>query len=327
MRTIILDDLDRRIIQALYIDPRAPFSRLADVLETSEQTVGRRYRRLLDGDVLRVVGQLDSQRLGQSDWAVRIRCAPGSAPDVATKLAQRADTAWVQLISGGTEIFSTIRSRDRHERTPLLLSQLTVGRQIVAVEAYCLLHLFVTGSALSLGASVLSGEEIERLRSAPATRLSPDRLTAEMNDSDWPLLQALAEDGRASYRRLAAWTHWHESTVRRRVEELTASGVLFFDLDVPLDLLGLNSQALLWMDVMPARLTEIGQALAGHPEIPFVAATTGTTNMLVSLACQDDQSLYQFLTHEVAALDGITHIETAPMARLVKLHATLTARA
>jgi DNA-binding Lrp family transcriptional regulator len=145
-----------------------------------------------------------------------------------------------------------------------------------------------------------------------------------MNESDWPLLQALAEDGRASYRSLAARTHWHESTVRRRVEELTASGVLFFDLDVPLDVVAINSPALLWMNVRPARLTEIGEALASRPEIPFVAATTGTTNMLVSLNCQDDYSLYEYLTREVATLDGITHIETAPVARLVKLHATLT---
>jgi DNA-binding Lrp family transcriptional regulator len=166
------------IIQARYIDPRAPFSRLADVLGSSEQTVARRYRRLFDGHVLRVVGQLDSQRLGQSDGAARIRCAPGSAPAVATKLAQRADTAWVQLISGGTEIFTTIRSRDRQERTPLLLGQLTVGRQIVAVEAYCLLRLFVTGSAPSLGANVLSRDETDQPRSPPTTRLSPDRSTA-----------------------------------------------------------------------------------------------------------------------------------------------------
>jgi len=87
----------------------------------------------------------------------------------------------------GTEIFTTIRSRDRHERTPLLLGKLTVGRQIIAVEAYCLLHLFVTGSAPSLGASVLSCAETEQLRSPPATtRLSPDRSTAKIDEGDWP---------------------------------------------------------------------------------------------------------------------------------------------
>src|ERR1700679_3165191 len=111
--SLTIDLLDRRIIQALYIAPRAPFSRMSEVLGPSEQTIARRYRRLFDGRVVRGVGQLDSQRLGRSDWAVRIRCAPGSAPTVATSLAQHPDTAWVQLTSGGTEIFSTIHSRDR----------------------------------------------------------------------------------------------------------------------------------------------------------------------------------------------------------------------
>ena len=145
MGSVAIDVLDRRIIQALYVDPRAPFSRLAEVLGSSEQTVSRRYRRLFDDRILRVVGQLDSQRFGQYDWAVRIRCAPGSAPTVATKLAQHPDTSWVQLTSGGTEIFSKIHSRDGEQRTPLLLSQLSVGRQVVDFEAYCLLHLFATG--------------------------------------------------------------------------------------------------------------------------------------------------------------------------------------
>ncbi|MFD2122601.1 AsnC family protein [Streptomyces cirratus] len=39
-----LDLLDRSLIQALMIDGRASFSRLAEVLEVSDQTVVRRYR-------------------------------------------------------------------------------------------------------------------------------------------------------------------------------------------------------------------------------------------------------------------------------------------
>ena len=145
MVSVTVDLLDRRIIQALYIDPRAPFSRLSEVLGPSEQTIARRYKRLFDARVVRVVGQLDSQRLGRSDWAVRIRCAPGSAPAVATRMAEHPDTAWVQLTSGGTEIVSTIHSHGRDERAPLLLGQLSAGRQVVALEAYCLLHMFEAG--------------------------------------------------------------------------------------------------------------------------------------------------------------------------------------
>ncbi len=324
MGSVVVDALDRRIIHALYVDPRAPFSRLSEVLDCSEQTIARRYRRLFDGRVVRVVGQLDSQRLGQSDWAVRMRCAPGSAPAVATKLAEHPDTAWVQLTSGGTEIFSTVHSRHRDEPTPLLLSQLSLGRQVVALEAYCLLHLFATGASPPPGSTALSQAEIDRLLSPARARTPVDRSTVTLQDTDWPLVQALAEDGRATYRQLAVRIHWHESTVRRRIEELTASGVLGFDVDLAGDALGFRSRALLWMSVVPAKLDQVGQALADRPEVPFVAATTGSTNLVAAVLCRDDRSLYEFITGDIAAFDGLHHIETAPVMRAVKMHATMT---
>src|SRR5580692_10815855 len=63
METNTLDALDRQIIQELYVYPRAPFSRLAEIIGSSEQTVSRRYRRLFDDRTVRVVGQLDTQRV------------------------------------------------------------------------------------------------------------------------------------------------------------------------------------------------------------------------------------------------------------------------
>ena len=326
MGSISVDVLDRRIIHALYVDPRAPFSRLAEVLGSSEPTVSRRYRRLFDDRILRVVGQLDSQRLGQYDWAVRIRCAPGSAPTVATKLAEHPDTSWVQLTSGGTEIFSTIHSHDGEQPTPLLLGQLSVGRQVVDIDAYCLLHLFATGLSAPPGPGDLSPGEIAQLLTPERDNPSIDRPKTKLQDSDWPLVQALADDGRVSYRQLAARTHWHESTVRRRVEELVASGALFFDLDLASDAFGVGPQALLWMSVAPRSLRDIGQTLACRPEFPFVAATTGSTNLVAALVCPDDHSLYEYLADEMTALDGLTHIETAPVMQIVKLHATMAPR-
>jgi len=333
-----LDDLDYRIIHALYVDARAPFSLLAEVLGASEQTVARRYRTLRDAGVVRVVGQLDSQRLGRSDWAVRIRCTPGTSMAVATELARRPETAWVQLTSGGTEIFSTIRSHGSREPAPLLLGQLSAGRQVVGLEAYCLLHLFTPGRALAPGVAALTAEEIDRLRPVPDPSDGSDgpdgRGGAEpqkgsgnrpvaLHDADWPLVRALAEDGRATYRRLAAVTHWHETTVRRRMDELVGSGVLFFDLDVATDAVGVRSRALLWMVVAPANLTAVGEALAERPEVPFVAATTGSTNLVASVSCRDDRSLFEYLTGQVAALPGVTHVETAPIMRSVKMHVTM----
>jgi DNA-binding Lrp family transcriptional regulator len=322
VQSVVLDDLDRRIIHALYIDGRASFSRVADALGVSEQTVARRYRLLHGAGIIRVVGQLDTQRLGQSDWAVRVRCVPDAAMSVATALARRPDTAWVQLTSAGTEIFCAIRAQDDQQRTALLLEQLPSTRRIVGLEAYCLLHLFVGASSGAPGpAAVLTSDEIQRLH-APAPPPAGRRGGA-LQEEDWALMRALATDGRATYRELAARTNWHESTVRRRMEELITSGVLYFDLDADLQALGIGTRAMLWMSVAPAKLMEVGQAVALHPEVPFAAATTGSTNLLVSVSCRDDYSLFEYLTQEIAALDGVHNMETALIIRSVKMNAAI----
>jgi Lrp/AsnC family transcriptional regulator for asnA, asnC and gidA len=50
------DDLDRRIIEALQENGRAPFIKLAEALGVSEGTIRSRYHRLCEADMLQVVG-------------------------------------------------------------------------------------------------------------------------------------------------------------------------------------------------------------------------------------------------------------------------------
>jgi len=135
---------------------------------------------------------------------------------------------------------------------------------------------------------------------------------------DEPLLRELARDGRATCAALAAAIHWHESTVRRRIDELRRSGLLFFEVDIDNRVLGLNTHAILWLSIEPARLEEAGTALAKHPEIPFAAATTGPTNLMASAVFRDSRHLYEYLTGELAGLPGVSSVQTAPIIRTLK---------
>jgi len=80
------------------------------------------------------------------------------------------------------------------------------------------------------------------------------------------------------------------------------------------------------MSVVPAKLDQVGRALADRAEVPFVAATTGSTNLMAAVLCRDDRSLYEFITGDIALLDGLIHIETAPVMRAVKMKATMASR-
>lgn len=320
MEVFSIDQLDRQIIHALIVDGRAPFSRIAAVVGVSEQTVARRYRRMHAARIVRVAGLPDSQRFGQSDWVVRLQCVPDAAAGVAAALAHRADTSWVSLMSGGTEISCVVKPASGRSRHDLLLRQLPASRRIVSMSAQSILHVFRGGASHWPGASqALSPEQEAMLTAGPAVAAPPAAgpLAAapyprpELGPEDRILLAELARDGRASYAEIASAVHWHESTVRRRVEELRAAGILYLDVDIDASAFGINTHAGMYLSVAPARLADVGRAVAEHPEVPFVGATSGKSNLIATVLCRDDYDLYRYLTERIAGLDGVTAVETA----------------
>ena len=88
MKSSHLDAVDRQLLHALTVAPRAPFRLLAEVIGVSDQTIARRYRRLAETVGLRVYGLIDGERAGWVDWIVRLQATPGSAQGIAAALAQ-----------------------------------------------------------------------------------------------------------------------------------------------------------------------------------------------------------------------------------------------
>ncbi|KOV12397.1 hypothetical protein ADK60_31655 [Streptomyces sp. XY431] len=331
VETVTLDGLDRALLHALHLDGRAPFRRIAEVLGVSDQTVARRYQRLRAAGVVRVVGRTDARRLGQVDWLTRIRCVPDAAAPLAEALARRPDTSWVSLLSGG-EIVCNARARLRPEREELLLGALPRSPRVLSVSAHYLLRTYVGGQVAWSGrTSTLTEEQIGRLRaaagagpnapgagpSAPGGPDAPD--VPDVPDGlDRALLAALAVDGRAPLAALAAGTGSPETTVRRRLAALVDGGLLFFDVDVDPRPLGFEVEAFCWLTVAPGRLAEVGRAMAEHPEVGFVAATTGPSNLVAGLVCRDTGAFYDYLTQGLGELEGVVAVETAPLLRSVK---------
>src|ERR1700733_9322870 len=312
----MLDDVDRQIVHILTIEPRASFRTVADVAGISDQAAARRYRRLEESAGLRVLGVPDGSRLGWTDWFLRLQTTPGGADSLAEALARRPDTRWVHLASGGTEIICTLQARTEEQRDALFLHGLPGSRRVVQISAHSILHDFAPGPWQE-ATRALSADQLEMLTRGddpPKPPAPGPRPAAE----DEPLLKELARDGRTSCAALAAAIHWHESTVRRRIDELRQAGLLYFEVDIDNRVLGLNAHAILWLSIEPARLEEAGTALARHPEIPFAAATTGPSNLVASAVFRDAQHLYEYLTGELASLPGMRSVETAPIIRTLK---------
>ena len=316
LESAVLDQPDRQLIRALQLDPRAPFSRIAEILGVSEQTVARRYRKLRGDGYLRVMGLVSPRGVGVTEWLVRIGCRPGGARRLADALARREDVSWVTLSSGGSEIVCAVRPLSQRQSDELLLQRLPATSQVLSVATHAVLHRFAGREADWAGyVDELTDEQVTQLAAAPPAGLaSPDLL----QPSDGPLLAALALDGRTSYATLAKEAGWTEGRVVRRVEALREAGILYFDVDLATEMLGFKASAYLWLIVEPAHLAAVGEEISRHAEVPFAAAITGSANLVTSIVCRDSEALYEYVTTKISAAAGVRQLEISPVLSRIK---------
>ncbi|WP_214322804.1 Lrp/AsnC family transcriptional regulator [Nonomuraea sediminis] len=305
MDSVTLDDLDRQLLHALQLDGRAPFSRIASVLGVADRTLARRYARLREVGAVRVLGVATTGWTGDAHWFVRLRCLPDRAMAIARALARRSDTSWVTLLSGGSEVVFLLRGPER-----LLLDQLGRWPGLASVEAQRMLRAFMDEENCWRGRiSALTPDQVARLR--PDYPARPSELPYSALDGR--LLSALAHDGRAAFPALARSVGWSESVVRRRLAELRRARALQFSIETDVRLFGYGVECMLWLQVAPGRLTEVGRTLSGDVEVAFVAAVTGSANLMAFVVCRDADVLYEYLADRVGAMAGLQSMEALPI--------------
>lgn len=321
VRTSTIDALDRRLIHALLRDGRLSFRQIADVLGSSEQTIARRYRRLREAGIVRVIVLRDPRRYRENVF-LRIRTKPGAAAPIGESLARRDDVSWVALGAGGTEVTCSMRSDDPGDRDALILQRLPKVSQVTEVSSATLLHVFGEGRSADWQGldDPLDDAELEAL-GARAPR--PGELAAGVDEpvlapDDDDLLRHLAVDGRMTFSALAAAVGRPEAVVARRVGALLDRGTLWVRTEIATAPLGFHTTAALWLTVAPSDLEDVGAEIAAHPEVEFAGAVSGSANLVVSVICRDNPDLYRYLTRRLGSIDAIRESEIVVAVRRLK---------
>jgi DNA-binding Lrp family transcriptional regulator len=314
----MIDRVDRQIIHSLQCSPRAPLAVLAQVVGVSEQTVGRRYRKLREGGVIRVIGRWAAQAGADRVFFARIRCLPSRIVSVAEAVARYPQAQFVHLSAGGAEIVCLIHSPLANSGDGLLLERLPRAAAVLDMSVHLAFHRYDTPGASDDWTGFPDGLDDEQRRILMASRRPVTGPAVSPAPEDARLLAALTEDGRASYATLAATTGWSQDRVAHRMGVLEQAGTLLLDVDVLPERLGFTTQAVLWLSAAPAHLDELGTTLANDPQVAFTAATTGRHNVVAVLVCRDDDDLYRHLTTTVAALPGVTDYEISLTTRKLK---------
>lgn len=306
-----LDETDRRIVAVLLAAPRASWREVGRCLELSERTVARRAAPLYADGTLRATLVRNPARFPLViPLALRVCCRPNKIRHVANALAQRGDTIWVDILGGGNEISAVFHLNGAEARNSLLLRDLPATDAVTSWTAYTLLRIFP--AAFRWTGGLLSFQELEHF--APTPQIDPPAPLG----MDAALIASLTEDGRTTYADLARRAGTTALTARRRLDTLLRGLVVRVATEVDLALIGIHAEALLWINVQPGLLEQTALSLMTHPQVRFVAATTGPTNLLIAVAATDLDTLYTFLTATLGPLSQITNVEITPLLATAK---------
>lgn len=146
----------------------------------------------------------------------------------------------------------------------------------------------------------------------------PQDTSLGLDPIDRAIIALLQKNGRLSNSAIARELGVSEPTVRRRINHLISTDQLRI-LAVPSPPAAkLALSAVLNLSCELKHLDAIVQTLVGFTELRYVAYTTGTYDLGCEGFFYSHQHLLDFLTKKIAAIEGITRIETSVVLKVAK---------
>ncbi|GAA2823558.1 AsnC family transcriptional regulator [Kitasatospora paracochleata] len=276
----MIDELDLALVDALRLDPRAPWSRLAGPLGVDPATLSRRWARLAATGDAWVTCYPSADRIGRGLTAlVEVECPADRVTEVAAALARHPQTASIELVTGGADLLLTVGALDPASLTRYILERVGAVPGVLRTRTSLVERTVREGSRWSDGA--LDAEQRRAIGGPAAGR--PGRPSGRQIEQDLALLHALGGDGRMPYAELADRTGLPATTVRRRLAELRDSGRLVLRCDASPRVTGNPVAAMLWLDAPAGHLEQAAQWLSALPQARMCAVTVGPANLALYL--------------------------------------------
>ncbi|MER5391545.1 Lrp/AsnC family transcriptional regulator [Saccharopolyspora sp. NPDC002686] len=313
MQENTLDELDRSVLHALQISPRASWTEVGKVLGVDAVTVARRWERL------RSTGRAwttcyPGVRLIETSFNayVEIDAQPGRAMDVARALASYPQVVTVEQLAGGRDLLAMALVQDLGALSELITERIAALPGVARTRA-------------ALGTRVFSEGSRWRLRSlTPAqqrqlARPAADPPRGELDEHDHRLITALSRDARAPAVELAQEVGLSAPNVRRRIAGLVHRGDAVLRCEIARGLTEWPIAATLWASVPPGDIDKVAQGLSALPELRMCSSITGPHNLLFTLWLKSVADLPRLETLLADRLPQLHLVDRAVNLRMVKL--------
>jgi Lrp/AsnC family transcriptional regulator for asnA, asnC and gidA len=130
-----------------------------------------------------------------------------------------------------------------------------------------------------------------------------------VDELDVKILGMLEEDGRKPFTEIANELKVSEATIRKRVLSLQKRGVIRkFTVRIDPSRIGMNSVAIVGVDVDSSRLLEVAQKLCGFKEIRCVATSSGDHMVMLEIWTRNGRELTRLVAEKIGTMEGVKKI-------------------
>jgi Lrp/AsnC family transcriptional regulator for asnA, asnC and gidA len=131
----------------------------------------------------------------------------------------------------------------------------------------------------------------------------------KLDETDKRILEMLQENARISYTEVARKLNVSESAIRKRVAALQREGVITkFTIKVDHGKLGLNTIAIVGLDVEPSKMLEIAQELCTLKELKCVATASGDHMIMLEVWSRNGKELNNLISEKIGKIVGVKQV-------------------
>lgn len=123
------------------------------------------------------------------------------------------------------------------------------------------------------------------------------------------ILELLEEDARRSFTEMAEKLKISESSIRKRVSALQKEGIIKkFTIKVDNAKLGLNTVAIVGINVDSDKMLKIAQRLCDFKDVKCVATSSGDHMIMLEVWAKNGKELNNLISEKIGKIDGIRQI-------------------
>lgn len=127
-----MDKLDYLILSHLQEDGRRKFTDIAKSVGVTEGTVRKRAARLIEDDVIRIMGLVDPHKVGfDAPAIIHVSVTPPYLDDAAQAIKSFPEVSYLLMVSGEYDLLVEVRCRDREHFASFIRDKL---QNVVGVQ-------------------------------------------------------------------------------------------------------------------------------------------------------------------------------------------------